>query len=282
MSVARFEAVEKFFGKKKVLNRVNFSLETGEVVGLLGPNGSGKTTIMKLLSGMLSPNCGKIEVDKTFRALIETPNFYSSLSGLENLRYFAAYAGDSREHLEEIVDLLKMKSYIRKRVSAYSLGMRQKLGIAYTLLGSPRLLILDEPINGLDPLVVVEIRELLIALKQSGITILISSHILREMQEWCDRVLLLKEGNIIGDIPVMPRDGNIVVFLAADDRDVALRFLGQDCEATDDPLSCFIPANIPIHRAIKELSEKNLGIVEVKRAQTNLEELYCRVFREEL
>ena len=282
MSVARFEAVEKSFGKKKVLNRVTFSLETGEIVGLLGPNGSGKTTIMKLLSGMLSPNCGKIEVDETFRALIETPSFYSSLSGLENLRYFAAYAGDSREHLEEIVDLLKMRSYIRKRVSAYSLGMRQKLGIAYTLLGNPRLLILDEPINGLDPLVVVEIRELLIALKQRGITILISSHILQEMQEWCDRVLLLKEGNIIGDVPVTPRDGNIVVFLTTDDRDAALRFLGGDCEATDDPLSCFIPAKIPIHRAIKELSEKNLRLVEVKKAQTNLEELYCRVFREEI
>lgn len=282
MSVARFEAVEKSFGKKKVLNRVTFSLETGEIVGLLGPNGSGKTTIMKLLSGMLSPNCGKIEVDETFRALIETPSFYSSLSGVENLRYFAAYAGDSREHLEEIVDLLKMRSYIRKRVSAYSLGMRQKLGIAYTLLGNPRLLILDEPINGLDPLVVVEIRELLIALKQRGITILISSHILQEMQEWCDRVLLLKEGNIIGDVPVTPRDGNIVVFLTTDDRDAALRFLGGDCEATDDPLSCFIPAKIPIHRAIKEISEKNWGIVEVKKAQTNLEELYCRVFREEI
>ena len=282
MSVARFEAVEKSFGKKKVLNRVTFSLETGEIVGLLGPNGSGKTTIMKLLSGMLSPNCGKIEVDETFRALIETPSFYSSLSGLENLRYFAAYAGDSREHLEEIVDLLKMRSYIRKRVSAYSLGMRQKLGIAYTLLGNPRLLILDEPINGLDPLVVVEIRELLIALKQRGITILISSHILQEMQEWCDRVLLLKEGNIIGDVPVTPRDGSIVVFLTTDDRDAALRFLGGDCEATDDPLSCFIPAKIPIHRAIKEISEKNWGIVEVKKAQTNLEELYCRVFREEI
>ena len=282
MSVARFEAVEKSFGKKKVLNRVTFSLETGEIVGLLGPNGSGKTTIMKLLSVMLSPNCGKIEVDETFRALIETPSFYSSLSGLENLRYFAAYAGDSREHLEEIVDLLKMRSYIRKRVSTYSLGMRQKLGIAYTLLGNPRLLILDEPINGLDPLVVVEIRELLIALKQRGITILISSHILQEMQEWCDRVLLLKEGNIIGDVPVTPRDGNIVVFLTTDDRDAALRFLGGDCEATDDPLSCFIPAKIPIHRAIKEISEKNWGIVEVKKAQTNLEELYCRVFREEI
>ena len=282
MSVARFEAVEKSFGKKKVLNRVTFSLETGEIVGLLGPNGSGKTTIMKLLSGMLSPNCGKIEVDETFRALIETPSFYSSLSGLENLRYFAAYAGDSREHLEEIIDLLKMRSYIRKRVSTYSLGMRQKLGIAYTLLGNPRLLILDEPINGLDPLVVVEIRELLIALKQRGITILISSHILQEMQEWCDRVLLLKEGNIIGDVPVTPRDGNIVVFLTTDDRDAALRFLGGDCEATDDPLSCFIPAKIPIHRAIKEISEKNWGIVEVKKAQTNLEELYCRVFREEI
>ena len=282
MSVARFEAVEKSFGKKKVLNRVTFSLETGEIVGLLGPNGSGKTTIMKLLSGMLSPNCGKIEVDETFRALIETPSFYSSLSGLENLRYFAAYAGDSREHLEEIVDLLKMRSYIRKRVSAYSLGMRQKLGIAYTLLGNPRLLILDEPINGLDPLVVVEIRELLVALKQRGITILISSHILQEMQEWCDRVLLLKEGNIIGDVPVTPRDGSIVVFLTTDDRDAALRSLGGDCEATDDPLSCFIPAKIPIHRAIKELSEKNLRLVEVKKAQTNLEELYCRVFREEI
>ena len=282
MSVARFEAVEKSFGKKKVLNRVTFSLETGEIVGLLGPNGSGKTTIMKLLSGMLSPNCGKIEVDETFRALIETPSFYSSLSGVENLRYFAAYAGDSREHLEEIIDLLKMRSYIRKRVSTYSLGMRQKLGIAYTLLGNPRLLILDEPINGLDPLVVVEIRELLIALKQRGITILISSHILQEMQEWCDRVLLLKEGNIIGDVPVTPRDGNIVVLLTTDDRDAALRFLGGDCEATDDPLSCFIPAKIPIHRAIKELSEKNLRLVEVKKAQTNLEELYCRVFREEI
>lgn len=201
--IARFCSVKKYFGRTLILDNINLTLAKGEIVGLLGPNGSGKTTIMKLLAGMLSPSEGTISRASSYRSLIEEPRFYPSLSGYDNLLYFACLSGKGKTDVDCVVERLRLNKYIKKRVKKYSLGMRQKLGIAYTLLSDAELLILDEPMNGLDPFAVVEVRTLLQRLSQKrGTTVLLSSHILNEMQKVCNRVIFLKEGRILSENPV--------------------------------------------------------------------------------
>lgn len=198
--VAQLCSVKKTFGGTAVLEDINFSIGEGEIVGLLGPNGSGKTTIMKLLAGMLFPTEGMVCYARSFRSLIEEPRFYPSLSGYDNLLYFACLEGKGRNEVDCVAERLRLQKFIKKRVKKYSLGMRQKLGIAYAMLSDAKLLILDEPMNGLDPFAVVEVRNLLRQLaKENGTAVLISSHILSEMQKVCDRVLFLKEGRILSE-----------------------------------------------------------------------------------
>ncbi|MGM9646473.1 MAG: ABC transporter ATP-binding protein [Eubacteriales bacterium] len=199
-TIAQLHSVKKSFGRTLVLNDINLSIGKGEIVGLLGPNGSGKTTVMKLLSKMLFPDEGNILYADRFHALIEEPRFYSSLSGYNNLLYFAYLSGKGKKEVQTVAEGLRLQKYIHKRVKKYSLGMKQKLGIATALLAESDLLILDEPMNGLDPYAVVEVRALLKKLaKESGTAILLSSHILSEMQKVCDRVLILKEGRILSE-----------------------------------------------------------------------------------
>lgn len=196
--VAQLSSVKKMFGGATVLKDINLTIGEGEIVGLLGPNGSGKTTIMKLLAGMLFPNEGTVRYAESFRSLIEEPRFYPSVSGYDNLLYFSRLAGKGKEEVNSVAEGLRMTKFIKKHVRKYSLGMRQKLGIAYALLADAKLLILDEPMNGLDPFAVVGVRNLLQNLaKQNGTSVLISSHILGEMQKVCDRVVFLKEGRIL-------------------------------------------------------------------------------------
>ncbi|MCD7729242.1 MAG: ATP-binding cassette domain-containing protein [Clostridia bacterium] len=199
MSVAQFINVSKKFGSKVVLDDISFDIEEGEILGILGPNGSGKTTAMKILSSMARPTSGNVVRPEKYRAIIEQPCFYNALSGRDNLLYLASATNSDKSQVDEIIRLLNMQPYIKKRAGKYSLGMKQKLGIGCALLGKPELLILDEPVNGLDPLAIIEIRELLLTLKNKyGVSIFISSHILHEMQEVCDRVLILKDGKIAG------------------------------------------------------------------------------------
>lgn len=198
--VAQLSSVKKSFGSTTVLEDINLTIGEGEIVGLLGPNGSGKTTIMKLFAGMIFPTEGTVCYARSFRSLIEEPRFYPSLSGYDNLLYFALLAGKGKGDVDRVSDILRMSKFIKKHVRKYSLGMRQKLGIAYALLSDAKLLILDEPMNGLDPFAVVGVRNLLQQLaKENGTAVLISSHILGEMQKVCDRVLFLKEGRILSE-----------------------------------------------------------------------------------
>lgn len=285
MSAAELKAIDKAFGKKVVLQNVNFSLEQGEIVGLLGPNGSGKTSIMKILSGMLSPDSGSVVHNGTYRSLIEQPCFYNSMSGYENLAYFSAMYRADISDVERIVQLLQMKAYIKKRVGHYSLGMKQKLGIATALLGMPELLILDEPMNGLDPLNVIEMRECLqMSRDHFHQAILISSHILQEMQELCDRVLLIKNGTVIENISLEKNvSSHIISFLSP-----------QECRRAFDLLEHYNASHIfseteltvedkrPVYETVAELVKNGIKIVGVREKKPQLEELYCKYYKEEM
>ncbi|WP_175639925.1 ABC transporter ATP-binding protein [Metabacillus schmidteae] len=201
----------KMIGKTTVINDVSFDLCKGEILGLLGPNGSGKTTILKMLVGLLKPTKGSIyieqfDIQKDFEgaiskigAIIETPIMYDFLSGYENLvQLFRMTDQFSYERIDEMIDLLRMDEYIYDKVQTYSLGMKQRLGLAQAMLHRPSILLLDEPTNGLDPEGMKSLRDTLRRLAdKEGVSIIISSHILSEIELICDSVLVMNDGKCI-------------------------------------------------------------------------------------
>lgn len=205
------KGLRKVIGKKEIIKGLDFELKRGEVFGFLGPNGAGKTTTIRMLVGLIRPTSGSIricgynvathfsEAMQQMGCIVENPEMYSYLSGWENLRHFAKMLsgiGDDRIH--EVVQLVGLRERIQDKVKTYSLGMRQRLGIAQALLGNPQLLILDEPTNGLDPSGIREMREFIRFLsEQEGLTVFVSSHLLSEIQQMCDRVAIISKGQII-------------------------------------------------------------------------------------
>lgn len=190
----------------QILRNVSFSLKKGEIVGLIGPNGAGKTSIMKILTGLTRKYQGTIAFHdvQNVGCMIETPNFYPYWSGKQNLEYFAKLNGVGKERVEELLKLLGLYEAKEKKVRTYSLGMRQRLGIAQALLTQPNILILDEPTNGLDPEGIYEIREYIRKIaRENQITVLISSHLLSELEKLCDRAILIKKGEIVKNIVLM-------------------------------------------------------------------------------
>ncbi len=203
--------LNKYFGKKQVLKDVSFSLNEGEILGFIGPNGAGKTTTIKCILGLQRIGSGNISINgydvvKDFSkainkvgAIVESPDMYMYLSGKKNLEMVARmYKGITKERIDEVIKLVGLEARIKDKVSKYSLGMRQRLGIAAALIHNPNLLILDEPTNGLDPEGIKELRSLLKSLaKKCNVGILISSHNLAELESFCSNVCIIKNGEII-------------------------------------------------------------------------------------
>ena len=197
----------------KVVDGVSFSVNKGEIYGLLGRNGAGKTTIMKILLGLANPTSGKVsilgkdmsvnsekKVLKKVGCIIENPGFYSNLTGTENLEIFAKLRGLDQDSVKKGLELVNLPYKDKKLFSKYSLGMKQRLAIANAIMHNPEILVLDEPINGLDPIGIAEVRELLKKLKESGSSILISSHILSELENVADRISIIDFGKMIEEI----------------------------------------------------------------------------------
>lgn len=209
--VLEVKHLTKTFKKRTAVDDVSFEVLEGEVFGLIGPNGAGKTTIIRMITGLAAPTSGDVLIDgisisKHFEkaiakvgGIIETPDLYSYMTGMENLRFFASlYPKISQSKIDEIVKLVGMEKRINDRVRNYSLGMKQRVGIAQALLNDPKLLILDEPTNGLDPNGIRDMRKFLIGLAhKKHISILVSSHILSEMEQLCDTVGIIDAGKII-------------------------------------------------------------------------------------
>ncbi|MBM6616441.1 ABC transporter ATP-binding protein [Bacillus suaedaesalsae] len=209
--VLNVQEVSKSIGKTPIIHNVSFDLKRGEILGLLGPNGSGKTTILKMLVGLLKPSAGTIKVEgkdiqlsfeKAIRhigAIIENPELYDYLSGYDNLVHFLQMSESiNYERIEEVTKLLRMEDYLQSKVRTYSLGMKQRLGLAQAMLHHPSILLLDEPTNGLDPEGMMELRQLLVKLaKEQGVAVIISSHQLAEIELICDSIVVIQDGSII-------------------------------------------------------------------------------------
>ena len=200
--------LRKNFGKLTAVDGLTISVPAGIIAGFIGPNGAGKTTTLRLLLGLVRPSAGSAtilghplaESDKYLPhvgALIEAPAFYPSLSGRTNLEVLARLGGVASSRVDELLDLVDLSKRARDRVGSYSLGMKQRLGIAMALLPDPDLLILDEPANGLDPLGIVQVRDLLRRLRDQGKTILLSSHLLGELERVTDWLVMINQGTLL-------------------------------------------------------------------------------------
>ena len=219
----------KSYGPVRALNGVSFDVPQGSVFGILGPNGSGKTTLLGIVMDVLKANKGEFlwfgqpggspQQRKKIGSLLETPNFYSYLSGTDNLKITQAISGrGTKKDIDEV--LKKVNLYDRRWSSfkSFSLGMKQRLAIGAALLGNPKVLVLDEPTNGLDPVGISDIRKLIVELKEQGHTIIMASHLLDEVEKVCTHAAILKTGNLIttGDVAEIMMDEDIVELSAAD------------------------------------------------------------------
>ena len=193
----------KFFKKQKAVNQVSLNIEKGKVYGLLGPNGAGKSTALKMLTGILKPTAGEIFFDgkpwsreslSETGALIERPPVYENLSARENLKVRSLLLGADERKIDEVLQMVSLTDTGKKKAGRFSLGMKQRLGVAMALLGEPKLLILDEPANGLDPIGVEELRGLIRSFAERGMTVILSSHILSEVQLVADHVGIISNG----------------------------------------------------------------------------------------
>lgn len=201
----------KKIGSKTIVKDVSFAVEKGEIFGLLGPNGAGKTTIIRMIVNLINRSGGSViinghNLDSSFKsamseigAIVENPEFYKYMSGYKNIKHYANMATKkiTKERIQEMVSLVGLEDAIHNKVKTYSLGMRQRLGVAQALLHEPSLLILDEPTNGLDPQGIREFRDYLRLLANNGISVVVSSHLLSEMQLMCDRFAIIEKGELI-------------------------------------------------------------------------------------
>ena len=210
-TILKCEKICKHFGKKQILNNVSLEVEQGDILGFIGPNGAGKTTTIKLILGLQSIDSGKVEIngydiEKNFEqaiakvgTIVENPDLYMYLTGYQNLKLIKnLYKNVDNSRIDEVVKLVKLEQRINDKVSKYSLGMRQRLGIAQALLHKPNILILDEPTNGLDPEGIKELRDLIKHLaEKEKMAIVISSHNLSELESFCNKVTIIKNGTIV-------------------------------------------------------------------------------------
>jgi ABC-2 type transport system ATP-binding protein len=227
MPVLSIENLRKDYGRIQALKGVSFSVPKGCVFGILGPNGSGKTTLLGLIMDILKPTAGSYKLfdeapadhhRRQIGTFLETPNFYHYLSAVQNLQIAAAIKQRGAEDIEQVLQTVNLAQRKNSRFSTYSLGMKQRLAIASCLLGSPEVLVLDEPTNGLDPVGIAEIRELIKKLSQQGKTIIMASHLLDEVEKVCTHVAILKKGELVttGRVDEILANEDIVEVGAAD------------------------------------------------------------------
>src|SRR5215204_5607196 len=241
-TIVSTQGLTKVFGRRRAVDAVDLTVTRGEVYGFLGPNGAGKTTTLRMLLGLVRPTSGSALVHgrppgdpaavARTGSLVEGPGFYPYLSGRENLRVLARYRGLPDREVDRVLDRVDLAARGGDRFRAYSLGMKQRLGVAAALLGEPDLLVLDEPTNGLDPAGMADMRRLLVDVAAGGQTVLLSSHLLAEVQEICDRVGIVDQGRLRVQSTVAELRGSSGILLRARPLDralaIAMRLAGDD------------------------------------------------------
>ena len=293
--VIRTDGLTKRYGKIVAVDGLSMEVRRGHVYGLLGPNGSGKTTTMGMLLGLVRPTSGSFSLfgssdghrDALHRigSIIETPAFYPYLSGRQNLAYFQGISGRGEpSELDELLERVGLASRGGDRFHTYSLGMKQRLGLAYAMLGDPELLFLDEPTNGMDPEGMAEIRELVRGLGADGRTVLLSSHLLHEVEQVCDSVTIISKGRLIaqGVVADLLRARRREQIRVKTTDDVRARETLSALEWVEDVAAetGYLLVTAPIARSgdlTSALSQAGVSVTEMAPVQTSLEEYFLEV-----
>ena len=300
-NVLQIKNLQKGFKDTQVVNLSSLSVQQGEIYGFLGPNGAGKTTTMKMILSLISRTAGEIEVfgqsigtDKQYLnqigSMIEEPSYYPNLTGYENLLVFQKILGFDKKNIQETLKIvgLDQPKNKKKLVKDYSLGMKQRLALAFALVKKPRLLILDEPTNGLDPAGIHEIRELIIKLaKEQGITVFISTHILSEVEHIADRVGIINHGQLVYEGEIRKIQSNKWLEVRGDFRGrreaISQLLFGYPCkmlEIQEDKLKLTNLADQQISSLLRDLIVEKVPIYEVKQEQETLESIFLNLTKE--
>lgn len=297
--ILEIKGLSKSFGKKEILKDINLTVKGGEVFGFLGPNGSGKTTTIKLMLGLLNYGKGSIkicghEVKTEFEkaianigGIIENPEMYKYLTGRQNLMQYARMQdGITKERLEEVIDIVHLRARIDDKISKYSLGMRQRLGIAQAILHHPKLLVLDEPTNGLDPAGIKELRDIFKHLAhEEGCGVFVSSHMLAELEQMCDRVCVINHGVVVDNMTMeeirteKKEDNRLTYHIDTQNKDGAIKVaeeMGIDYTLYDGQLAVMVEKE-NISKYIKQLALADVDIEGVIPVQKSLEDAFMEI-----
>ncbi|MFC4075508.1 ABC transporter ATP-binding protein [Salinithrix halophila] len=297
MDVLVLEEVSKKIGSRRIVNNVSMRVREGEVYGFLGPNGAGKTTTIRMIVGLIQPTRGTIRImghDVQKRpaqamahigTIVENPETYSYLSGRKNLIHYARLAGLSKKErdrrVEEVTELVRLTDRIDDKVKTYSLGMRQRLGVAQALLANPRLLVLDEPTNGLDPAGIREFRDLIRRLADDGMAVFVSSHLLSEIQMMCDRVAILNHGRLLreADVSELLEQAASVSFRVRDSAYALQVFQREGVKAKEGEHGIIYTylEEEAIPEMVKRLVYQDVAIYSVQLQKNSLEETFLQL-----
>lgn len=294
--VLQIEHLTKNFGHKKVVDDLNLELYRGEVFGFLGPNGAGKTTTIKMVMSLLQRDSGNISIngysiDKQFEkamakvgGIVENPETYKHMTGLQNLHQYARMRdGVTEERIREVVEIVRLGNRINDKVKKYSLGMKQRLGVAQAIMHHPDVLILDEPTNGLDPAGIKELRDILRHLAhEENICVMVSSHLLSEMQLMCDRVGIIMDGRLVDvkmvDELINDSDGSHHQFRVrvAGELERAMNLIDNFpvCKSDENVFSVTVNDEYEISELITRLVLNQIKIIEVSLMKRNLEDIF--------
>jgi ABC-2 type transport system ATP-binding protein len=298
-SVLSAEGLTKRFGKREAVSDVSFDVLAGEVFGFLGPNGAGKTTTIRMLVGLARPDRGRVRIQGLdlrshfsramahVGCIVESPDLYKYLTGRENLVHFSRMLpAGAAERIPELATMVALSERLDDKVATYSLGMRQRLGIAQALLGNPDVLILDEPANGLDPAGIREIRQLVRHLAADrGISVFVSSHLLSEIELMCDRVAIIHRGRTLATGPVRELAGRVAgdsVRLRARPAGKAAEILAAfgPAEAEAGEGEGVVTARVPADRvpeALRALVAGGVDVFTIERGHSSLEDVFLEI-----
>ncbi|MCS0670347.1 ABC transporter ATP-binding protein [Cytobacillus firmus] len=297
--IVRTENLSKHFGQEKAVSGLEMKIPKGEIYGFLGPNGAGKTTTIRMLLGLMKPDSGRIEIfQKDLKkerlnilgrvgSLVESPSYYPHLTAKENLEAMRKILGVPKQRIAEVLEIVRLTDAGDKKVKGFSLGMKQRLGIAASLLNNPELLILDEPTNGLDPSGIIEIRNLIKSLpSECGMTVLISSHLLSEIDQMATTVGIVTKGKMIfqDSIEAMRMYAQQSVLLKVSESDKAWRsLLGRGMKAGLDSGIISLPhqSDEQVAEAVRGLVADGFSVYRVEEEKRSLEDIFLQMTREE-